>query len=176
MNNKLTYILAFTAGAVIGSAVTCKLIKSKYEKLAQEEIDSVKEAFSTMDKTSDDEPEEDRVRDIYDYAAKISQYGYGEAKVVEEEGDPNKPYLIPPEEFDMLEGYEAVSYIYYSDGVLADDDNNVVYNEDELVGRKFASWFGEYEDDAVHVRNEKLKTDFEILMSLKKYSDVIDDD
>lgn len=175
MNNKLYCILAFAAGAVIGSAVTCKVIKSKYEKLAQEEIDSVKEAFSTVDKPSEDEPEDKQI-DIYEYAAKLAEYRYAEAKEEEDEEDPNKPYLIPPEEFDMLEGYEAVSLLYYSDGVLADDDDNVIYNEDELVGRKFANWFGEYEDDAVHVRNEKLKTDFEILMSLKKYSDVIDDD
>ena len=43
--NKLSYLLAFAAGALIGSAATWYFVKDKYEKLAQEEIDSVKETF-----------------------------------------------------------------------------------------------------------------------------------
>lgn len=37
----------FTVGAGIGALVTYKLLKDKYEKFAQEEIDSVKETFVT---------------------------------------------------------------------------------------------------------------------------------
>ena len=38
-------VLIFAAGAAIGSAVTWKLIKTKYEQIANEEIESVKEFF-----------------------------------------------------------------------------------------------------------------------------------
>ena len=38
----------FTAGAAIGSVVTWKLVKTKYEQIAQEEIDSVKEEYASL--------------------------------------------------------------------------------------------------------------------------------
>ena len=46
MNCKFTNVLLFAAGAAIGSAVTWKVVKTKYDRLIQEEIDSVKEAFA----------------------------------------------------------------------------------------------------------------------------------
>lgn len=48
MNKKLINILMFTVGAAIGSVVTWKVIKTKYERIAQEEIDSVKGEFINM--------------------------------------------------------------------------------------------------------------------------------
>ena len=45
MNNTFKNVLIFAAGAFIGSAVTWKLVKTKYEKIAQEEIDSVKDFY-----------------------------------------------------------------------------------------------------------------------------------
>ena len=48
MNKKLFNILMFTVGAAVGSAVTWKVIKTKYEQIAQEEIDSVKEEYTSL--------------------------------------------------------------------------------------------------------------------------------
>lgn len=42
MNSKRWVLLAFIAGAGIGSVCTWQLLKRKYEQIAQEEIDSVK--------------------------------------------------------------------------------------------------------------------------------------
>lgn len=42
----LSKIFIFAAGAVTGSAVTWYFLKTKYERIAQEEIDSVKAEFS----------------------------------------------------------------------------------------------------------------------------------
>ena len=46
MSNKLISIGAFVVGAAIGSVVTWKIVKTKYEQFAQEQIDSVKEVFA----------------------------------------------------------------------------------------------------------------------------------
>lgn len=48
MNKKLLNVLIFTVGAAIGSAVTWKVVKTKYERIAQEEIDSVKGEFVNL--------------------------------------------------------------------------------------------------------------------------------
>ena len=47
-------ILIFAAGVAIGSAVTWKLIKDKYKKLADEEIASVKEVWNKKHPTIED--------------------------------------------------------------------------------------------------------------------------
>ena len=36
------YLMAFATGAIAGSVVTWCFVKKKYERIAQEEIDSVK--------------------------------------------------------------------------------------------------------------------------------------
>ena len=51
MSSKGLTFLAFIAGAGIGSVCTWQLLKRKYELIAQEEIDSVKEKFK-FDKES----------------------------------------------------------------------------------------------------------------------------
>ena len=48
--NTLIKAFIFIAGAAIGSVVTWKLIKDKYEQIAQEEIDSVKEEYAKFNK------------------------------------------------------------------------------------------------------------------------------
>lgn len=48
MNNKLFNVILFTAGVAIGSAVTWKVVKTKYEQLAQGEIDSVKAEYVSL--------------------------------------------------------------------------------------------------------------------------------
>lgn len=48
--NTLVKAFIFVAGAAIGSAVTWKVIKNKYEQITQEEIKSVKEEYSRLTK------------------------------------------------------------------------------------------------------------------------------
>lgn len=48
MNKVLSNTIIFTIGAAIGSLVTWKVVKTKYEQIAQEEIDSVKEEFDQL--------------------------------------------------------------------------------------------------------------------------------
>lgn len=43
MNKKLFGVIMFAVGAAVGSAVTWKLVKTKYEQIAEEEIASVKD-------------------------------------------------------------------------------------------------------------------------------------
>lgn len=83
-----------------------------------------------------------------------------------------KPYVIAPEEFGEMDDYETVSLTYYSDGVLTDDFDNEIEDVEGMVGEDSLDHFGEYEDDSVFVRNDRYKTDYEILLDLRKYSDV----
>lgn len=48
--NTLVKAVIFVAGAAIGSAVTWKCVKTKYEQIAKDEIDSVKEEYGRINK------------------------------------------------------------------------------------------------------------------------------
>lgn len=175
-------VFIFAAGAVIGSAVTWKLLKDKYAKIAQEEIDSVKEVFSkkkngpnTIDGVI--ETKEVKTETLQSFKDKVQELGYTNYSDIskDEEGGSDmidKPYVIEPEEFGEND-YETVSLTYYADGVLADDRDNVVEDVESMVGVESLNHFGEYEDDSVFVRNDRLETDYEILMDLRKFSEVV---
>lgn len=190
MNSKVTRFALFVIGAGIGSVTTWLLIKKKYEQLTQEEIDSVKEVFSNRKPIIDDSESIDDIQepqkktedkpDIIEYTKKLKEAGYinysnvvPENKKQEELETMDKPYIIPPEEFGAFDDYEAISLMYYEDQVLTDDDDEPVDEIEDTVGYDSLTRFGEYEDDSVFVRNDRLKCDYEILMDHRKYSDVI---
>lgn len=77
--NALINIATFAIGAAVGSVATWKLLKTKYENIAQEEIDSVKEAFAEEAKTNS-EPVEDQQRYVEDEVkvAKAQTKAYNE--------------------------------------------------------------------------------------------------
>jgi len=199
MNNKITSFMMFIFGAAVGSVVTWQYIKKKYERIAQEEINSVKETFSKLEvKSKDNESEEnnnvrtivERAKDkpnVVEYAAWLRRRGYTnysdtdslseDSNVSEEEVDENmindKPYVISPDEFGEFYDYEIISLTYYADQVLADENDELVDDIEETVGFESLNAFGQYEDDCVFVRNDRLKCDYEILLDQRKYSDVI---
>ena len=176
MKSTLNSFLIFAAGAAIGSAVTWKLVKTKYERIAQEEIDSVKETFANREKKSDvDKHSKDVNHDMQNvrktYSNMISELDYdAESKEVTYV---NKPKVIAPEDFGENDDYDVVSLIYYADNVLTDDMNRLVEDVEGTVGSDFAKHFGEYEEDSVFIRNDDLMTDYEILADCRKYSDVV---
>lgn len=187
MNNKISSFMMFIFGATVGSVVTWQYIKKKYERIAQEEIDSVKETFSKLnssEKNNNTRTIVERAKDkpsVVEYAAKLRKQGYTNYSdtdsLSEEEVDENmindKPYVISPDEFGEFYDYEKISLTYYADQVLADDDDELVEDIEETVGFESLNAFGEYEDDSVFVRNDRLKCDYEILLDQRKYSDVI---
>lgn len=181
MNNTLSNIVIFTAGAIIGSVVTWKLVKTKYEQIAQEEIDEVREFYAKkVDKLTHEEKSEDAAEvksnvakeEYAEYANVINGLNY--ANITKEEVNKmGKPYVITPEEYGDLDDYDLVSLTYYADGYLTDEQDNLIEDVDNVVGVDSLTHFGEYEDDSVFVRNDSCTTDYEILLDERNYLDVI---
>ena len=163
----------FMAGLTIGSAATWLCLKKRYEQIAQEENEN-------LDKDNKIKADQAKLKpDLINYAAKLAEEGYtnyastNNKNVKEEKVNMvEKPYIISPEEFGDFDEYTKLSLTYYSDEVLADENDEIVDDIDETVGADFADHFGEYEDDSVFVRNDRLKCDYEILRDNRSYSDV----
>lgn len=162
-----------------------KMKKNEYPDKLEDYPDF--EEFDDSD-DSDDVEEEPKLEqkidrnnkpDIVEYAKILSETGYTnyaerqdkkEKKGVEPVED-ERPYVISPDEFGEKDGYENVTLTYYADGVLTDYFDNVISNVDEVVGFDSLDHFGEYEDDVVFVRNEKMETDYEILRDLRDFNE-----
>lgn len=189
MNSKRWVLLAFIAGVGVGSVCTWQLLKRKYEQIAQEEIDSVKAVYVERKNVEKAEKsfleglqeglkkkETQDNEDLKEYKSIIQKEGYTDysRRVEEKKGDlfTEKPYVILPEEFGEFEDYEKISLTYYADKVLADENDEEVDDVDENVGEESLNHFGEYEDDSVFVRNDRLKCDYEILLDQRNYYDV----
>ena len=87
--------------------------------------------------------------------------------------DVYEPFIIRPDEYGELHAYETLSLNYYADGVLTDELDNPIEDVESLVPADFADHFGEYDDNVVHVRNDNLECDYEILRDLRKFTDVV---
>lgn len=165
-------------------------VKDTFSKMKKNEYPDKLEDYPDFEEfdDSDDEEEEPKSEqkidrnnkpDIVEYAKILSEVGYTnyaerqdkkEKKGVEPVED-ERPYVISPDEFGEKDGYENVTLTYYADGVLTDYFDNVISNVDEVVGFDSLNHFGEYEDDAVFVRNEKMETDYEILRDLRDFNE-----
>ena len=91
-----------------------------------------------------------------------------------EDENVNRPYVITPEDFsENAEDYEVVSLNYYADGVVTDENDDLLDDIEETIGLESLEHFGEYEDDSVYVKNDDLEILYEILLDHRKYSDII---
>lgn len=179
MNNTIKNVLIFSLGAATGSLVAWRLLKTKYEQFAQNEIDSYKEhvrvkkentKVEKVEEEAKDEQKEEVVEETENGVPKdllnryrSNNYEKEDSKLVKE------PYVISPDDYGMADGYECVSLTYYADGVLTDEWDNVIDDPDDIVGDDFASHFGEFEDDSVFIRNERERRDYEILRDLNTF-------
>ena len=193
--NNVSKLFVFAVGAAIGSLSAWLYAKKKYEKIANDEIRSMREYFRRREKELleddetkeiEDEPdssEEENDKSIYSSIIKESGYvRYGKSSKQgdsEEEDKENniddEPYVIRPDLFDTLDDYESMTLTYYADGVLADMFDVPIDDPDTLVGTDFVDCFNadEVDGDVVYVRNERKKTDFEIIEDLRNYSDMM---
>lgn len=206
----------FAAGAAIGSVVTWKVIKTKYEQISKEEIESVREEYQRLtkimrmeidacrkataahtkiddavdedDEADTDYPDDDdrdfteKEKEQVEYYKITSRYrgSYEESNENNEEGEEdgddevpyiNGPYVITPEDFaSSPPGYNCCPLDYYKDGVLA-DGWGVTMDIEETIGEEALDHFGEYVDDVVYVRNERLELDYEVTRDPRTYKE-----
>jgi hypothetical protein len=85
----------------------------------------------------------------------------------------NMIHIISPIEYGEDMTYDAVGLTYYSDGVLArDDDDTIIENIDEVIGINSLKYLGEYADGVLYIKNDILNTYYEITDSDKTYAEV----
>lgn len=190
MNRVLSNVLLFTAGVVVGSAVTWKIFKSKYEIVNEAfDDDGVEEAEDEPDDSSEEEEQSpietssnlNKKPPLKEYVDMVNRFGYSAAEAPDDEEEPDvyEPYIIRPEEYGEIHAYDTQTLYYYEvDGVLTDELDNRIEDVESMVVADFADHFGDNlgDEDSVFVRNDNRQCDYEILRDTRAFADVVGDD
>ena len=84
------------------------------------------------------------------------------------------PYMIGVDDFGNIDGYTTRSFVYYANGVMFDENYEMVTNYRDILGDDNVSRFQEFEERAEYViwiRNDDIMTDFEIQLAGYDFSD-----
>lgn len=199
----LKNVLIFGGGLIIGAFAAKRKyeeIIDEYEQRydREEETDqrtsAEEETAATKIRVVGSLFKSEKTKERYDKI--VEKLGYNNSNITEsektnEESDYNKyeemskqtadeinksPYIITYDEFNNeCEHYDKLSiYFYARDKILADEDDTQIDDPELIVGELALSSFGKEEDpDIVHVRNEKLQIDYEIIKLDKDYSQTV---
>ena len=141
-------ILTFVLGFISGSAATVIFAKKYYEKVANDEIEQVKETYARKAEIEEAGKIDEDLKAV-DKVIKEHQYNTVTDEEPKETAEDKKgPYVIQPEQFCDCD-YTPMTLWYWTDGEVTNDDKKIVANVDELIGDvdEVTSYFGEYEND-----------------------------
>lgn len=191
MNDKLSSVIIFCGGVFIGGFLTWDFFKTKYEKIADKEITSVKETFERREPRPDKNYKVEEAlkgNDMYinvspGVAERVIQIidsnnyrNYSNTAIeTDKKGgtadmELKQPYVITPEQYEDNVDYTKVSLTWYSDEVLEDDWGNVL-DPDDVIGSDALKTFGQYEKDSVFVRDDDEQIDYEVLLDTRSYKE-----
>lgn len=98
-----------------------------------------------------------------------------DADFPQEDGNFEPPYGISDEEFYTKNGkfHKKTLYFYAKSGDFADECATLCANAPLLVGEKWRIEVGKFEENVAFIRNEKIATDFEIVVENDSFGDVV---
>lgn len=142
----------FAAGFFTGSAIT--------KKKKDEEIGNM---FIDFDK---------KITEIYKQHEKKEEQNIvnvtQDENVTDVTEKQDRFYTIGPNEFGEDDRTQQVLYLY-ENGIITSMDNTVISQPETIIGKGMLSRMGEYEPDALYVRDSKLNIDYQVLLQFEPY-------
>lgn len=173
--------LCFIAGAAVGAATAVFVVKRKYEKYANEQIEECRHGYNKkladLSQQNRNKPPLSALTEKIDTSVEpndIEDYST--------EDDPEEPVVavtgpevraITDDEYAYDRGYDKETVIIYADGTLARDADDDVLDVIDTIGPNAyeLAMHDPDPDEPVYVRNETNQTDYEILLSAKTYTE-----
>lgn len=202
-------------GGVSGYLVATRVVAAKFERIANEEIESVKEHYHRQamlrkeglysDPANLVEEKEEPKTEGEEYQQVVTELEYTSGsdltrKATDDKSeetversevtvtnvfhapqpsigqrDPDTPYIITVDEFMNNEefSFDQITITYFEgDDTLVDEREEIIPDVLRTIGGDTLMRFGEKSNDPniVYVRNERLRTDFEVVKDQGKYS------
>lgn len=175
MKYAVKYAAALVTGAAIGGIVTAGVLNAK----KRAELEGVRKVLRTYydDKTAKEteratsEAYAELERTQTELNNAIDQLHAAQTKEETPKNDDSKVYILKPDEFGTIPDYDRFYYTYCTDDgkfyIDAGMDTPAEEVEIEDMFQKLhpEQHFGEYEDDAVYIRNDDLKTDIVVYLA-----------
>ena len=203
MNRFIGGSLIFLSGTAIGACGTYFLLKNKYEKYANEEIEKCRFAYDEMKKDwmakHSSTTEKKKVKkaaskkEEKEYEKAITPYNTISKKKIldKKELDEDEVISSSPEEIETTrrlapkpwypddfgsDGFQDVELYYYNmDDSVVDDEGND-FPDWELHLGNFSNVIGQYEPGVAYIRNTYDKIDYRITVLNNAYSSSIESD
>ena len=84
----------------------------------------------------------------------------------------DEPYIITADDYGDMQEYETIELTFYAgDGVVSDDQDEEIDDPTDIIGIEAYRSLESGEYDAVYVRNDKRKCDYEIVVDHRDYYD-----
>lgn len=173
----------FFAGVAVGAAGCYFALRVKFEKQLNEQVDVINQAFDReMEKlgleiTKEKKEAEDPVNGGKIFRTEIKKHGYEtHFKTIKEdspkmeemespkEGGSVEPYIISAEQFATDGILDKVTLTYYINADLVCEEEEILDNFQNIIGTDFVNHFHDDEEGVVYVRNERLGTDYEVIL------------
>ena len=198
MKSKIKDAIIFIAGAASGAAGMFIFMKNKWQKDFEAKREEMiryfenKKTKETPDKKPAEESEDHQVSndDVKTAKAIIHKFNYSKisetsektrndtAPILNDADYSNTPYEIDPREFGGQEMYGMVTLYLYDDGEVRTEKYELLDDEDienyigNLLERVADLRDADPDMDSFYCRNDRLKTDYEILIEAGRYEDM----
>lgn len=188
-------------GAVLGLHIAQKNYDEKFEEEVEHRIDEIMAEKEKEEASKEAENKEKMLKEKVQYnnivgssyARKIMTNAAEKEEETQEENDDDElprtaadyehpedddevaenPYYIDEDDFDATNGYDKESlYWYKGNNTLVNDSDEVISDMDDvaiMIGTEWASYKGY---GVIYIRNEKLKTDYELVINTGEYPSV----
>jgi hypothetical protein len=185
MNNK--GLVLFLMGGVMGCAAMYLYMTRKHEEGlldledirmgTSEDVESERRPYESPEckdeETSIPVPEKILVMRDQTYKKIVTKYNKG-SDVIMSKHVVNKPHVIDIEEFSegMPEYDKCTIWWYQGDGILADENEEIIENLEPVIGSvNLVAGNTEGDNNVIYVRNDSLEIDYEVICTNDNYSD-----
>lgn len=170
----LRELSCFGIGAAVGCVGTYMLLKNRYEAMVKEADEAAME-FIKKRSGEDNEQNHGSIKPEVKHSEEVTNYNKIRESIIDDGNkvEDNKPYQISEQEFvEDDEEFDKVSLEYYTEGEGLYEGSEYIPNVEDVVGEDNLSVLHGADLDIMYVRNEDLKTDYEVSKIVGKFTDV----
>lgn len=194
MKETLIRVAIFSVGVGVGVAASMTYFDKKYQKLADEEIESCRQAFSKpkVVLVKDEKVEEAKVLEgetavssimpnVYSSSVQLETKAYSDyyaPKKVEEaqtlSPKEDEPFDISVDEYEEDTEFMKVTLnLYLSDGALVYEETEELADEGSTIGQENLDDFSRTSFSSAYFRNPKNNIDYEVIKVDGSYRELI---
>lgn len=179
MKTKFYCAVSFAIGGISGFLFANHVLKKKYDKIVEEEVESIKASFRKYQIDQESEEEIEAVKQEYEELVDNLGYSTISEDMVEESPEPNENevhhMIISEDQFGKIEDYETITLLLLQDGVMVDDDYDRMSDEEIqwAVGDVDLKAFAKSDAETMYIRNNRIKVYYEIVKDDQTYAEVV---